>query len=61
MSTNRPWDEDYSQAWRDGFYAAQANAPRPEDKPAWKHLLVVLLVGVLLNVGFYGGLWMLFS
>jgi hypothetical protein len=58
---HRPWDEDYSQAWRDGFYAAQANQEPREDRPAWKHMLVVLSVGVLLNVGFYGGLYLLFS
>lgn len=62
MTTHHtPWDEDYSQAWRDGFYAAQANQERDEDRPAWKHLLVVLAVGFLLNVAFYGGLWMLFA
>lgn len=62
MTTHHtPWENDYSQGFRDGMYAAQANQERPEDRPAWKHLLVVLAVGALLNVAFYGGLWMLFA
>ena len=60
-STHRPWEEDYSQAWRDGFYAAKANEERAEDRPAWKHIAAVLLGGLLLNVAFYGGLWALFA
>lgn len=60
MTTHHtPWDEDYSQAWRDGFYAAKANEMRDEDRPAWKQVLVVLAVGLLLNVAFYGGLYLL--
>lgn len=60
-TTHTPWDEDYSQAWRDGFYAAQANEEPREDRPAWKHMLVVFAVGVLVNFVVYGGLYLLLS